>query len=1162
MPIAAPSSSSQSKQPEKEKESADRDADLLFDHDEMAELVLTVDGFATLVKAPDKEADLLASQAPQAALNAATGGMSKSSMAAAFELEQQGPLILRPIFCRFLLSSQLCGIGPDSPFKFHEAVAMFDERSSLFGAFKGMTRSTLCGVIAKVLMPPGGGSPAALLEDASPSSPSKSRQEDRDRQKAIKKAEMEAPSPKDRAREKMEKFFSTSLPLAREHCRVRHDRLVILQKSAPAVSSLDVPKEILAECAAENLWPPLPPSSITLREYGGYMEGIRQWEDEVHAQSAPRLLALRAHTETVVRGEVLVAQLLEPEVLHFATRFRPFFMSLFEAYSDWPEPDTEATSKSGQTGANAGKPPALESPGDLVDQEAVGLGHMSFASFFRFCVDFRIFPKHANFEEVQNIYMDAEAVRRVDVPTRITIPEDDALKLSSREGSKRRGSVSALPTVAAIASHVATKSAAKPRGKKLQLVIAAAATAAIAAAHDAMPKINLQFFDKPMASMSAFEIKTVAFFAAVDEWLSERSLRLTEVCTKTDISPAHAQITWQAMEAAAREASMLAVNVGADVVEHAGGIMSQLIPVVDDGTTKQAAGFRNQGEADAALKNAMRMANGGLTIAMDSMEPSVSVSPAGLLAVTASIKAGHAPTLEEMRQMFLAVVAPPKDEDDNATTTAGEAGAAASSAVEQLPLTIEVFQLDKVLRKAREVVDKARKFSCCLMRPESECTATEKTCVAFFKEINNKLFEKSQWMDGQFDDVFEDCDQLTPEVLLSKAEGLGVSPDLCPSPEDLLALLDDVTGKREGPPFCKRLVYRCISLMLEGQAQQRKKDMNKSMMCLTRSKQRSGERPTDKVFGLGAFVECTLKLALHRLSFKSLSDVQRGAPAWWKCTWLLTLLQGGFSEGVMNERHEQRIADLATKGEGSWEDSFSDTLGVGPPRKDPMTSYLEKNAGVKRSMSSASSDGGSSSKGTSKDRSERRKEGGSRESDSGRTYTKRGSQSGKGPLTDASGRKESRKTPSNSEKGPNTDAEVWWRKIQMGRRDGSLPWNMPPLTWLICGSPDLFEPENAETQIHHEEGACSAPCLYCNEMRSKSGWGNPTCAACNGVEDICLPIESHVFANLLKTEIPPQEKVDDGEEAEEDAVELPGPMSPSRRSSRRPSVELTIGQAR
>merc|ERR1712076_13974 len=100
----------------------------------------------------------------------------------------------------------------------------------------------------------------------------------------------------------------------------------------------------------------------------------------------------------------------------------------------------------------------------------------------------------------------------------------------------------------------------------------------------------------------------------------------------------------------------------------------------------------------------------------------------------------------------------------------------------------------------------------------------------------------------------------------------------------------------------KRFAYRALALMMEGKHRQQKIEQSKNLQCQThknvQEKLLQAEGPKDIVFGLPAFVECLLKLALHRLCFKGLSDIQRGAPAWWKCTWLLTLLNGKFSENV------------------------------------------------------------------------------------------------------------------------------------------------------------------------------------------------------------------------------------------------------------------------
>merc|ERR1712110_206195 len=73
-----------------------------------------------------------------------------------------------------------------------------------------------------------------------------------------------------------------------------------------------------------------------------------------------------------------------------------------------------------------------------------------------------------------------------------------------------------------------------------------------------------------------------------------------------------------------------------------------------------------------------------------------------------------------------------------------------------------------------------------------------------------------------------------------------------------------------------------------------------------------------------------MKLALHRLGFKGLTEIQRGSPSWWKCTWLVTLLSGKFNEKLAKMRYEEKIFEMASQDEEPWADAFSDTLGLGP----------------------------------------------------------------------------------------------------------------------------------------------------------------------------------------------------------------------------------------
>merc|ERR1719456_2251223 len=95
-------------------------------------------------------------------------------------------------------------------------------------------------------------------------------------------------------------------------------------------------------------------------------------EDENVTEGA----SLYAHTYAILKGEVIMSQLLEPEILHFPIEFRSFFHLLFGAYVDVPMPNAE--------------------------------GHMTLTAFLHFCGDFGLFPSQVDFQTVQWLYNTAE----------------------------------------------------------------------------------------------------------------------------------------------------------------------------------------------------------------------------------------------------------------------------------------------------------------------------------------------------------------------------------------------------------------------------------------------------------------------------------------------------------------------------------------------------------------------------------------------------------------------------------------------------------------------------------------------------------------------------------------------------------------------------------
>eukprot|EP00913_Durusdinium_trenchii_P018217 g17115.t1 len=105
---------------------------------------------------------------------------------------------------------------------------------------------------------------------------------------------------------------------------------------------------------------------------------------------------------------------------------------------------------------------------------------MSFNAFFHFCAEFELFPKHASFDELKMIYDSSEMVQELrsdvpEVPRRRTTPQ---------------------------------------------------ASAALAAQ---LPQVDLSFMDTPMLEMPDAELRVTFFFAALEEWLESRFMRLADI---------------------------------------------------------------------------------------------------------------------------------------------------------------------------------------------------------------------------------------------------------------------------------------------------------------------------------------------------------------------------------------------------------------------------------------------------------------------------------------------------------------------------------------------------------------------------------------------------------------------------------------------------------
>ncbi|CAE8735730.1 unnamed protein product, partial [Polarella glacialis] len=864
------------------------DINILLEPNELAKLVRVMDSYVGLVTPPDfrvpnLEEKLKATRGssftfapPMWALSTtmqsdagATGGVIAGAADAGPLKDKDGPTVLRPIFCRFLLASKICG-GKDSKLSYHECVAAFDEHATRYEAFSGMPRNMLLRVLAGIIMPP-------------------------DKEEILSSNIL---FDKIHKVPELVDFFAKKLTAAQAHYAVRRVRLDDRILQIPPVSDEGQPKRssslersrmqktpespthgeatstadlgLSLGSKAPVVWPPLPPRYVSERDLPAWTMGIRQWEEELSQQSASQLRSLYAHTATVVRGECLSSQLLEPEVLHFATRFRPLFTRLFTEYAD----------------ERSKEPTIAKAVAVQISLKACDCDSMSFAAFFRFCADFELFPRHASFEEIKQIYDDAEATYEK--------PQSDCQEVRKK--------------------------------------ISAQASAAAAAA---LPKVDYGVFDKPVSSMESLELQIVFFFAAVDEWLCSRFMRLADVVASRmpealveieEPPPAKGRRqSSSSMKSELKSATRMSEMPSLQERRPSGG-QAKVPEKTSDGKRQTKA--QVEAEEAAAKAKAAEEAAAKAKAEREARPPVVQV----------------APSLGLSARMFLELAAPPgpavisEAELDRAFRLLLSGKVPGEAPQGPLLTEISVYQLDKALLKARQACERYRLTCCSIFRSEQEQSATEKTCCRFLEGLDQQLLDRARWDDVQgldgkageaagFNpvDVFDGSNQeVTAQILLDKAESLGYCPELQPTPEELAELMVQVGGRADGTgAMSKQLVYRLLVIAEERRQSQRNTVLRGRMMLVARREKKvqggaaavaaraEAVAKEKRVFGCSAFVECLLKLVLHRLGSKGLSEIQRGAPAWWKCTWLLTLLGGRFNERVRLHRHEQSLLTLS-----------------------------------------------------------------------------------------------------------------------------------------------------------------------------------------------------------------------------------------------------------
>jgi len=671
--------------------------------------------------------------------------------------------------------------------------------------------------------------------------------------------------------------------------------------------------------------------------------------------------------------------------------------------------------------------------------------------------------------------------------------------------------------------------------------------------------------------MTDIELSTICFFAGVDEWLSERCVRFADIwndvveetevhcepvkqnlhslphikagdtspddfCDVSPVAAAHKsggspRGGLERLGDSEEPLEAVPESVPAEILALQNEILNAAPPPLAPGQRKNSAAERHA-KAAAAAAAAAAMA------AAKAVPPVVTINAAKLLEVVSPMGMVNRPTEDEVEQMYSLLLGGSTEKEHKDKPPGAH----------KQTLGIAVFQMDKILRTAKRNFDKARQACTPLLRTDKELPPTDwtKECVVFLGDLNMALLERSGFM-GITEDFLDDCGyEFSVWKLIEKAEMLGIDFNAVDKdenrryPEDMekfCAVLADqiVPGCGADGMMQAGQVYRALALVQEGRQCQRRFESGPqgALRCLAGPSMTHHDAPTTFFFGLAAFVECLLKLALHRLGGKGSNEIQRGSPAWWKCAWLIALLSGEFKDHIKRYNHEQQIRSQADSlADGGLSDDDLAKADAVPDRNvklinHPATKKMQERPGVKspspnhlspresqRNSVSPEQLRGRSSISTSEKSdpaSNQRRNDGPQVQSPKRRHTALGSSISSALLGKAEYFQKKRQSAAERR---THELDTWYARSFADQ----MPRYVPPLEYLVHNMPELFDASTGECCVPSKDTSpWPAACERCNEMASPSGWGTPGCALCSGVEELCLPITKHLFGSLLKT---------------------------------------------
>lgn len=272
-----------------------------------------------------------------------------------------------------------------------------------------------------------------------------------------------------------QRFFQVLLPQARKFAEVRVQQV----KQQIGLAALSAPVE-------------------ATRPLGTLLEEKEEFEDDDLEEDGQNDTFF-CETFAFIKGEALLGQLCEPEVLRFVAEMSPTMKTLFRAYADIPTP--------------------------------AGDGHMSMAALLRFCEDLGMFPKTIDYQTVKWLYgletADSQTTKAFSRRRRSSVSSAEVLNFASIPPSVPPSGPPSRPE---------SKSSAfekkKTKGRKAVRAPVQHPVDEGFVYQNKWLKRHLAWMAKEPGSMDELELRSCYVLTAIDEWMSCRNLRVCDVFSR------------------------------------------------------------------------------------------------------------------------------------------------------------------------------------------------------------------------------------------------------------------------------------------------------------------------------------------------------------------------------------------------------------------------------------------------------------------------------------------------------------------------------------------------------------------------------------------------------------------------------------------------------